>query len=553
MMKVLHGDELAQALTAGFRCLERYRDPINALNVYPVPDGDTGTNMLLTMSAGVAKCAQSAGSTAGQVAALVADGAFWEARGNSGVILSQFFKGIAQGLEGKEVCAGADLAQAFRAATQAAYRAVGNPVEGTMLTVIRCVAEALENRLEQDGAGDDLLALWERAFEASKEALDSTPSLLPKLQEAGVVDAGGMGIVVILGGAYHHLNGQDAAQIDLELNTAAGQIDPAQLASVSVESDFLDSSTELEWGYCTQFLIQGEGLDLEQVREDLGQQAESLVIVGDDRVIRVHVHVEDPGAALSYGVARGELSQIKIDNMTMQNQDWATGHQERGAPKAGLALVAVAPGDGLAQLFRDSGCAAVVSGGQTMNPSVAQLLNAAESSGGREVILLPNNKNVAITATQAAERENPAQNLYVIQSCTVSQGVAAALAFNAQVSAAQNLQAMADALTDVVSIEITRSIRDTTLDGIAVAEGDYMGLVEGDLAVVKDTPEEALLSALAGVGLTDDHIVTLYRGADASQEQAEALSRRIEEQAPGVQIDLIYGGQPHYPYFASVE
>ena len=252
-------------------------------------------------------------------------------------------------------------------------------------------------------------------------------------------------------------------------------------------------------------------------------------------------------------MARGELSQIKIDNMTMQNQDWATGHQERGAPKAGIALVAVAPGDGLAQLFRDSGCAAVVSGGQTMNPSVAQLLNAAESSGGREVILLPNNKNVAITATQAAERENPAQNLYVIQSRTVSQGVAAALAFNAQVSADQNLQAMADALTAVVSIEITRSIRDTTLDGIAVAEGDYMGLVEGDLAVVKDTPEEALLSALAGVGLTDDHIVTLYRGADASQEQAEALSRRIEEQAPGVQIDLIYGGQPHYPYFASVE
>lgn len=554
-MEVLQGKDLAQALTAGFRCLERYRDTLNALNVYPVPDGDTGTNMLLTMSAGIAKIAQADDGGVGAVAAGLADGAFWEARGNSGVILSQFFKGIAAGLAGQEVCAAADLTAALRAATAAAYRSVGNPVEGTMLTVIRCAAEALEQEAEKSAAAD-FLAHWKNGLDAAQIALDDTPNLLPRLKEAGVVDAGGMGIVAILGGAYAYLTGQDVEHLDLG-GPAAGQIDLSQPAAAAIESDFLDASTEGEWGYCTQFLIQGEGLDLERVRADLAETAESLVIVGDDRVIRVHIHIGDPGAALSYGVALGELSQIKIDNMNRQSQDWAAGHQAaqqgRSVPPSGLALVAVAPGEGLAQLFRDSGCAAVVSGGQTMNPSVAQLVNAAAASGGREVILLPNNKNVAITAIQAAEMENAAQQLYVIPTRTVAQGVAAALAFNAQQSADVNRQAMEAAVAAVVSIEVTRAVRATTLDGVAVAAGDYMGLVEGDLAVVGDTPEAALLSALEGVGLAEDHIVTLYRGAEAAAATAAAVARQIEEGTPGIQVDLVDGGQPHYPYFAAVE
>lgn len=555
-MEVLQGKDLAQAWTAGFRCLERYRDTLNALNVYPVPDGDTGTNMLLTMKAGIDRVAQVEGGGVAAVAAGLADGAFWEARGNSGVILSQFFKGLAQGLTDKEVCAAADLTAALRAASDAAYRSVGNPVEGTMLTVIRCAAEALESAAEKTTAAD-CLAHWQTALAAARIALDNTPELLPRLKEAGVVDAGGMGIVVILGGAYGYLTGPEGEQWDLGLPTAAaGQVDPSQ-RTAAIESDFLDAATEGEWGYCTQFLIQGNGLDLEKVRADLAETAESLVIVGDDRVIRVHIHIGDPGAALSYGVALGELSQIKIDNMNLQNQDWAAGHQAaqpgNSAPPAGLALVAVAPGDGLAQLFRDAGCAAVVSGGQTMNPSVAQLVNAAAAAGGREVILLPNNKNVAITAVQAAERENDAQQLYVIPTRTVAQGVAAALAFNNQLPAAANRQAMEAAVAAVVSIEVTRAVRATTLDGVAVAEGDYMGLVEGDLAVVQDTPEAALLSTLEGVDLSEDHIVTLYRGAEAAEEAAAAAARSIEERTPGIQVDLVYGGQPHYPYFAAVE
>ena len=552
-MQVLSGTDLAAALTAGFHCLQRYRDPINALNVYPVPDGDTGTNMLLTMRAGIEKLAPGDGATASEVAEQMADGTFWEARGNSGVILSQFFKGIAMGLEGKEACSGGDLAQAFRSATDAAYKSVGNPVEGTMLTVIRWVAEALESGAEADAAQSDVLAMWERGYNASRDALDATPSMLAKLREAGVVDAGGMGIVVILGGAYLHLTGEDAAEADLDLATSAGQIDPSQLASVSVESDFLDSSVESEWGYCTQFLIQGENLDIERVRSDLAATAESLVIVGDDRFIRVHVHMEDPGVALTYAVGLGELDQIKIDNMSLQNQDWASGHQERGTARSGIALVAVAPGDGLAQLFRDTAGAAVVSGGQTMNPSVAQLTSAADRSGAEEVILLPNNKNVARTAVQAAERESETQRLHVVATSTVQQGIAAALAFNSQASAEQNLRAMQDAVEAVVSIEVTRSIRDTTVEGIAVAEGDYMGLVDGDLSVVADSAETALLTSLDGVDLTEDHIVTIYWGQDTDQETAEGLAGTLEEKVRGIQVDLAYGGQPHYPYFVSVE
>ena len=239
--------------------------------------------------------------------------------------------------------------------------------------------------------------------------------------------------------------------------------------------------------------------------------------------------------------------------MSLQNQDWASGHQERNSPKSGIALVAVAPGDGLAQLFTDTSGAVVVSGGQTMNPSVAQLIAAAERSGAEDVILLPNNKNVTRTAVQAAERENETQRLHVVPTATVQQGIAAALAFNSQVSAEQSLQAMQDAVAEVVSIEITCAVRDTTVDGVAVSEGDYMGLVDGDLSVVEDSAEAALMASLDRVDLTDDHIVTIYWGLDTDQETTETLAGALEENVPGIQVDLVYGGQPHYPYFVSVE
>ena len=546
-MNELHGHELRQAFEAATRCLEQYRDTINALNVFPVPDGDTGTNMLLTMRSAMEQSAPAHTTAVAAIAAGMADGAFWGARGNSGVILSQFFKGFAEGLRDKETCGGADLARAFNLATELAYKSVGNPVEGTMLTVIRSLSLAAQEKLDQ--GDDDTRSLWETAFLASREALHRTPSQLPVLQEAGVVDAGGMGIVVILGGALGHLTGQDEDQIDLGMEGPLYTLQ-APVSVPNIDSDYLSTTEGALWGYCTQFLIEGQGLDLEQIRERFTAMNDSAVVVGDDRYVRVHIHALDPGPALSYGVSLGEMSQIKLENMNQQNREFVSGHRARQEGPA-LAVVAVAPGEGLARLFRENGCAAVVSGGQTMNPSTLQLLEAAQVAGAWDVIILPNNKNIVAAAEQVAGVENG--RLHVVPSCTVPQGVAALLAFNPEEPLEQNLKAMREVLGTVTTVEVTQAVRATTVGGVKVSTGQYLGLLEEQLAAAEESPEMALRSALAQAGLSNDQVVTVYWGADTSQEQAEAVRHALEDQTPGIQVDLLYGGQPHYHYLASVE
>jgi DAK2 domain fusion protein YloV len=562
-MMVLHGPDLRQAFGAATRCLERYRDTLNALNVFPVPDGDTGTNMLLTMRSALDKCEAACEgvwpgiATVSDVADGMANGAFWGARGNSGVILSQFFKGLADGLKGKEVCSGADLTQAFALATEAAYKAVGKPVEGTMLTVIRSLSEATQERLAQGEV--NALALWETAFHASREALYRTPLQLPVLREAGVVDAGGMGVVVLVGGAFCCLSRQDESQVDLGLEdyVSVPTTPPLQRGArgdfslqTRLHSDYLDSTEEVQWGYCTQFLIAGQGLDPEHIREKFTAMADSSVVVGDEKYIRVHVHAPDPGPAISYGASLGQLSQIKIENMDHQNQEFVAGHRSREEAPT-LAVVAVTPGKGLERLFRENGCAAVVNGGQTRNPSISQLLQAAKVTGAREVIILPNNKNIVVAAEQAASLEN--SHLHVVPSHTIPQGVAALLAFNPEETWEHNLKVMQEAIAHVVTIEVTQAVRSTSLGGIEVTAGQYIGLLEGQFATVGETAEMALQSALTQIGLSQEQVVTLYWGADTRQEQVEAMRRVLEGQAPGIQVDVVYGGQPHYQYLASVE
>ena len=545
-MNELHGHELRQAFEAATRCLEQYRDTINALNVFPVPDGDTGTNMLLTMRSAMGQSAPAHTTAVAAIAAGMADGAFWGARGNSGVILSQFVKGFAEGLRDKETCGGDDLARAFNLATELAYKSVGNPVEGTMLTVIRSLSLAAQEKLDQ--GDDDTRSLWETAFLASREALHRTPSQLPVLQEAGVVDAGGMGVVVILGGALGHLTGQDEDQIDLGMEGPLYTQAPVSVPKI--DSDYLSTTEGALWGYCTQFLIEGQVQDLEQIRERFTAMNDSAVVVGDDWYVRVHIHALDPGPALSYGVSLGEMSQIKLENMNQQNREFVSGHRARQEGPA-LAVVAVAPGEGLARLFRENGCAAVVSGGQTMNPSTLQLLEAAQVAGAGDVIILPNNKNIVAAAEQVAGVGNG--RLHVIPSCTVPQGVAALLAFNPEEPLEQNLKAMREVLGTVTTVEVTQAVRATTVGGVKVSTGQYLGLLEEQLAAAGESPEMALRSALAQAGLSNDQVVTVYWGADTSQEQAEAVQHALEEQTPGIQVDLVYGGQPHYHYLASVE
>ena len=549
-MSDLRGDDLRQAFLAATQCLEQYRVAINALNVFPVPDGDTGTNMLLTMRSAMERCPESCGASAADVSSGLAEGAFWGARGNSGVILSQLFRGFAEALRGEEVCNGPGLARALTLATDAAYRSVAQPVEGTMLTVLRSASESVQETCER-GIDIGALPLWETAFRSAVEALHRTPSQLPVLKEAGVVDAGGMGIAVIMGGALCYLTGREQDLLDQAV--AACCIEPASVSGTksSIDSDYLDSTLESQWGYCIQFLVEGEGLALESIRERLGKEwSDSAVAVGDDRLVRVHVHSRDPGPALSYGASLGDLYQIRIENMGQQNQEFVTGHRASEETPVGVAVVAVVQGPGLAQLFQDAGCSLVINGGQTMNPSVGQFLDAAQAAGAGEIIILPNNPNVEATALQSAGA-NP--RVHVVASRTLPQGVAALLAFNPEEPLERNLKSMQDALGGVVTLEVTQAVRSSTIAGIKVDAGQYISLLEGELACAADTPEKALKSALERVVNSADQIITLYQGEEALPGAVDELCRQLEEETPGIQVDLLYGGQPHYHYLASVE
>ncbi len=544
-MSHLTADDLRQGFAAATRALERHREAINALNVFPVPDGDTGNNMLLTMRSAMEKCPTAPDSTLAEVAGGLADGAFWGARGNSGVILSQFFKGFAEALEEKQVCRTTDLARAFSLASDAAYQAVGQPVEGTMLTVIRSLSSASQEY--QEGGGEDPLDLWEKAFSAGQEALDRTPEQLPVLREAGVVDAGGMGVVVIMGGALAYLNGSGDEQVAMAV--ARGYTGSDASRTAGLDAHYLDSVSQIQWGYCIQFVITGEDLAAESIRHQFVEISESAVVVGGGRSVRVHVHAPDPGPSLSLGASLGQINQIDIQNMSQQNKEFTAG-LSTAVSGGELAVVAVASGDGLDALFREVGCAVVVNGGQTMNPSVRDILEAVESAGAKHTIILPNNKNVIATAEQVMMAKD---GVHVVPSDSVPRGVAAMLAFNPEESAEKNLVSMNSALDGIVAIEVTKAARPATVDKLKFAAGQYISLLEGKIVAAGEAPEQGLESALALAGMSPSHVVTLYLGTAAHRDDAEALRQRLEQRHPGIQVDLVDGGQPHYHYLASVE
>ena len=549
-IRELSGAELRRAFREAFDRLEEYRDTVNALNVFPVPDGDTGTNMSLTLRSGIERCPDDDGLTAGEVAKELAQGTFFGARGNSGVILSQFFKGFGDALQGRETCSPSDLARALDMAREAAYGAVGNPREGTMLTVIRRAAEVAREARESS----DFVTVLEASFLASCVALKNTPEQLPVLKEAGVVDSGGLGVVVILGGVVEGLAPERSQALKAEagLEDIIGESMASLGDSSSLqESGFVHQSLEADWGYCTEFIISGEGLSPQQVRQYFEEHARSTVVVGDPEHVRVHIHADDPGPAISYGVALGTVSNVKIESMDDQNVEWAAGHSAP-APTAGaeLAVVAVAAGEGLAELFMESGCGHVIQGGQTMNPSVQQIMQGVQRAGAKSTIFLPNNKNIVLTAEQVAAND---PTVHVVPTRSVPQGVAALLAYNPLSPLEENLAAMDATLSAVITIEVTQAVRDTSVDGVPVSLGDYIALLDHRLVGTAQSPEVALEEAVALAGVETDAILTIYRGADADPEAAEACAAALEFKASGVQVDLLYGGQPHYHYLASIE
>lgn len=537
---VIDGQGLKGLVRAGLAWLRHHQEAINSLNVFPVPDGDTGTNMVLTMQSACDEVADSPETHVGRVAHLVAHGALMGARGNSGVILSQIWRGMARDLDGKEVFTASDLAAAMQEGARTAYKGVVRPVEGTILTVAREVAEEATRVV---AGTSDLAVLLEQMVRRARDAVARTPSLLPVLAEAGVVDAGGQGLYVILEGMLRYVRGESLAEAEGLMQTA----DLIVAGPAPVEEGY---------GYDVQFIIVGQGLDVDIIRRDIDEMGESTLVVGDPSTVKVHVHVHDPGVPLSYAVKLGSLRDVVVEDMQAQYQQFITARQEPSLPpapipSAAIGVVATAAGEGLARVFTSLGASAVVHGGQTMNPSTEEILRAVESAPSDQVLVLPNNKNIILAAEQA--RALSKKRVIVVPTLTIPQGIAALLAFNYQASLEENAQEMIEAAGQVQTGEVTIATRDATLNGLSVRQGQVIGIHDGQLAVKGETVEavvEALLERMEAAAL---EIITLYYGADISRDEAEALAARLQDRYPEQEFEVVEGGQPHYFYIISAE
>ncbi len=577
------GHALLAAIGAAMEWLTANTDRVNALNVFPVPDGDTGTNMALTMRAALSEATSAppeVQTSAGEIAAKVAYGSLMGARGNSGVILSQIFRGFARAVADRQEIDGRDLAAALSGAREMAYKAVMRPVEGTMLTVIRVAAERAEVSAARTPA---LAAVLAEAGRGAREALATTPDLLDILRQAGVVDAGGQGIVFILEGMERFARGEQVVTAQEAPTTPLG-----------AEMAFLDQVEELHgdeaFGYCTNFMVFGEGMDFERCRAEIAAMGESAVIVGDDRVMKVHIHALNPGKVLDYAVGLGQLGQIKIDNMQAQTDALVDQRDQEGASTpisasrptngeepdvAGFALVAkpapvgvkpapppappighqavlaVAAGEGLAEALRSMGATSIVHGGQTMNPSTEELLSAVETAPADEVILLPNNPNIVLTANQVPDLST--KKVRVVPSRSVPQGLAALASYNVDGDLDKNVTDMTRALQNVRTVELTCAVRDAIINGVDVGVGQVIGLLDDRLVASGDNPTTVACEALQKVGLGDAELVTIFTGAEAKSEGTDGLRQTIEANYPDIAVEVYEGGQPHYHYVIAIE
>ena len=540
----ISGQEFKWLTKAALAWLQYHQETINALNVYPVPDGDTGINMVLTMQSAWDEIKDSPERNVGQVAHQMAHGAMYGARGNSGVILSQIWRGFARGLDAKTVGHTQDLADAFKEATTTAYKAVVEPVEGTILTVVRAVADAAARAMKET---DDLVHMWERLVFAAHEAVTLTPSLLPVLAEAGVVDAGGQGLLVILEGMLRHMRGEPIAE----------GIEPAETGGGGVMGLV---PVEVGYGYDVQFLIHGQELDEDAIRQRITELGDCPLVVGDSKLIKVHVHVPDPGVPISYGASLGSLRDVVVEDMQAQYQDFiaekekasSTAQEKPGAtPAQKIGVVAVVMGDGLARVFRSLGASAIVNGGQTMNPSTQDLIEAIENLPHEQVIMLPNNSNVIMAAEQA--RDLSSKPVAVIPTRFAPEGIAALLSLNPQADLEANVSAMALAVNDVETGEVTSATRSATINGIEITAGEIIGLHNGDLKVSGPTVEQVVRALLKEMNTAQGEIITLYWGEAVSEEEAQELAELVQQDWPEQEVEIVAGGQPHYHYILSVE
>ncbi|MGM0851589.1 MAG: DAK2 domain-containing protein [Bacillota bacterium] len=549
----LEGKRFAEMVIQGATQLSAHAQLVDALNVFPVPDGDTGTNMNLSMTSGAKEVQNQIQGHIGNVAAALSKGLLMGARGNSGVILSQLFRGFGKAIEGKESLSSAEFANALQTGVETAYKAVMKPVEGTILTVAKDAARKGVSVAESE---NDFVKLMQAIVDEAQASLNRTPDLLPVLKEVGVVDSGGQGLLFVYEGFLAELKGEKVS------NQASL---PSMNDLVSAEhhktaQDFM-STEDIEFGYCTEFMVRFEqdkqSFNEEDFRQDLSGFGDSLLVISDDELAKVHIHSEQPGDVLTYGHKYGSLINIKIENMRQQHSSIVgetkpVKAQAPVAPKeVDFAIVTVAMGEGISELFKSIGATAVIEGGQTMNPSTEDIVKAVEEVNAKKVIIMPNNKNIIMAADQAAEVLE--MEVAVVPTKTVPQGMAALLAFNPSASVEDNKQLMIEASKQVKTGQITFAVRDTNIDGVAIAKDDFMGIAEGKIVISDHNRQTSAQSLLEKMLDEDSEILTILYGEDVTEEDVHLLKEYVEEHYEDVEVEVHNGKQPLYSYIFSVE
>ncbi|HPU60811.1 MAG: DAK2 domain-containing protein [Bacillota bacterium] len=572
---LLDAEDFARAISAGTEWLGANKELVNSLNVFPVPDGDTGTNMHLTLLAAVREISKVQGKTLSDIAEAVALGSLMGARGNSGVILSQLLRGFAKGVEGKTTLDVAGLARGLQVAASMAYKAVMKPVEGTMLTVAR---QAARSAVECKRNNLDMVQAVEKILNDAQDTLEKTPEMLPTLKEAGVVDAGGQGLVFFWEGFVKSIRGE-AVFARRDALVAVPQKADSKVAARKAKEE--EKRPDLEFRYCTEFLVKGKNLPLDMLRQNLTRFGDCVLVVGTDDVAKVHVHTNHPGQVLEHCIRLGELHEIKIDNMAYQHNEFEEAKSKRdrvvsidsgddeqdsryksgGAGEAKpkeqkvekpVGVVAVAVGEGLSEILKSLGADVIVEGGQTMNPSIEELRDAVYQVAAKSVIILPNNGNVILTADKVKEIVSDIETV-VIPTKTIPQGVAALVTYNPSVDAESNRRSMEDMISQVSTGEVTYAVRASSVNGFSIDEKDFIGIKDGELCSTGKDRNEVAMSLVSQMVDSDTSLITIYHGKDIRSEDANELAERLADVYPYLEIEVHYGGQPVYYYIISAE
>lgn len=552
-LETLDGQTFTAMVLSGANHLTNNADRIDALNVFPVPDGDTGTNMNLSMTSGVKEVKAINSNYVFEVCGAFAKGLLMGARGNSGVILSQIFRGFSNGVEKKEVMTTADLATAFDAGVKTAYKAVMKPVEGTILTVAKdaakCAVEVAENE-------KDIIKFMEQVLQASKESLKRTPDLLPVLKEVGVVDSGGQGLVTIYEGFLASLKGEELPEQDI---TASEMDDMINAEHHKIAQDFMDTA-DIEFGYCTEFMVKFEDektkdhpFNEDEFRNALSEHGDSLLAVSDNDVVKVHIHTEYPGDVMTLAQKYGSLINIDIENMREQHTT-IVGDQSKEVTtgeKANYGIVTVAMGSGIKTLFESLGASVVIEGGQTMNPSTQDITNAIEKAHADNILILPNNKNIVMAAEQAAELAG--DQVKVVLTESIPQGISALLAFNPDLNLDKNKDIMNSAMAEVKTGQVTYAVRDTKINGITIEKGNFMGITDSKIKASHQEKQQTVKLLLEELITEDDEILTIIYGEDVNETEIAELVEHIEDIYEDVELEVYNGNQPIYSYILSVE